>query len=304
MKVLLVGGFGFIGRRFIRKFSNNHQIIVYARKPEIINASKTLDLKKIVLEEGSIETIGKDVIQRHKPDVVIHLAALTGLQKCLDNPEMAFSVNVYGTFNVINSCIGTGTKLIFLSSREVYGETIGNKTKENDQLLPDNIYGLTKMIGENLVSSYSSKYGLNYTILRLTNVYGPEGDKYGTQVIIKDIIRNGQARILGGSQRLNFVYVDDVVDLIGSVFDNASSSKQTINVGSLDTVSIKEFADKVFDTIGKKSQFEYLPMRKTETQNFEPDIQKMQAILGNYIRTPLKAGIEKTIKWYSQSVTV
>jgi len=304
MKVLLVGGFGFIGRRFIRKFSNNHQIIVYARKPEIINASKTLDLKKIVLEEGSIETIGKDVIQRHKPDVVIHLAALTGLQKCLDNPEMAFSVNVYGTFNVINSCIGTGTKLIFLSSREVYGETIGNKTKENDQLLPDNIYGLTKMIGENLVSSYSSKYGLNYTILRLTNVYGPEGDKYGTQVIIKDIIRNGQARILGGSQRLNFVYVDDVVDLIGSVFDNASSSKQAINVGSLDTVSIKEFADKVFDTIGKKSQFEYLPMRKTETQNFEPDIQKMQAILGNYIRTPLKAGIEKTIKWYSQSVTV
>lgn len=304
MKVLLVGGFGFIGRRFIRKFTNNHQIIVYARKPDIINASKTLDLKKIVLEEGSVETIGKDVIQRHKPDVVIHLAALTGLQKCLDNPKMAFSVNVYGTFNVINSCIGTGTKLIFLSSREVYGETIGNKTKENDQLLPDNIYGLTKMIGENLVSSYSSKYGLDYTILRLTNVYGPEGDKYGTQVIIKDIIRNGQARILGGSQRLNFVYVDDVVDLIGSVFDNASSSKQTINVGSLDTVSIKEFADKVFDTIGKKSQFEYLPMRKTETQNFEPDIQKMQAILGNYIRTPLKAGIEKTIKWYSQSVTV
>jgi len=304
MKVLLVGGFGFIGRRFIRKFSNSHQIIVYARKPEILNASKTLDLKKIVLEEGSIETIGKDVIQRHKPDVVIHLAALTGLQKCLDNPEVAFSVNVYGTFNVINSCIGTGTKLIFLSSREVYGETIGNKTKENDQLLPDNIYGLTKMIGENLVSSYSSKYGLDYTILRLTNVYGPEGDKYGPQVIIKDILRNGQARILGGSQRLNFVYVDDVVDLIGKVFDNASSSKQTINVGSLDTVTIKEFADKVFDTIGKKSQFEYLPMRKTETPNFEPDLQKMQAILGNYIRTPLKAGIEKTIKWYSQSVTV
>jgi UDP-glucose 4-epimerase len=299
MKVLLVGGFGFIGRRFIRKFSNNHQIIVYARKTEILNASKSLDLKKIIHEEGSIETFGKDVIQRHKPDVVILLAALTGLQKCLDNHKMAFSVNVYGTFNVINSCIGTGTKLIFLSSREVYGETIGNKSKENDQLLPDNIYGLTKMIGENLVNSYSSKYGLDYTILRLTNVYGPEGDKYGAQIIIKDIIRNGQAQILGGSQRLNFVYVDDVVDLIESVFDNASSSKQTINVGSNDTITIKEFADKVFDTIGKKSQFEYLPMRKTETQNFEPDLQKMQSILGNHIKTPLKEGIEKTIKWYS-----
>ena len=149
MKILLVGGFGFIGKRFMRKFSKSYDFVVYAQHNDISKMNKILDIRNILFEEGSVEDKRViDVIVKHKPDVVIHLAALTGLKKCHDNPEEAFRVNVYGTFNVINGCSRTRSKLIFISSREVYGNTINGESKEDDLTLPNNTYGMTKMLGE------------------------------------------------------------------------------------------------------------------------------------------------------------
>ena len=98
MKILLVGGLGFIGKRFIRKYGNDYQIIVFARKDRIKQIPSDSVFKTVIYEEGNIEdsTI-INVISKHKPDVVIHLAALTGLKKCHDDPDKAFRVNVFGT---------------------------------------------------------------------------------------------------------------------------------------------------------------------------------------------------------------
>lgn len=299
MKVLLVGGLGFIGRRFIRKYSNIHEIIVYATRNDIEKSRNTLQLDQIKIEEGSIEeTRLIDVTTRHKPDVVIHLAALTGLKKCHENPELAFKINVYGTYNVIHSCLASKSKLIFISSREVYGETNKEESDENDPLIPKNIYGLTKMLGENMIS-YEAKHGLDFTTLRLTNVYGPEGDQYGAQVIINDAIKHKKIKILGGGQRLNYVYVDDVVDFMNSVLDDNRSSNQVFNVGSTDTLKIEEFADKVVKAIGTKIEIEYLPMRETETMNFKPSLNKARKVLGLSTKTSIDEGIQKTIQWYT-----
>jgi len=300
MKVFLVGGFGFIGKRFIRKFADSHEIIVYATKQDIQNANKVLDLEKISIEEGLVEEqkLG-EIVKKYNPDVVVHLAALTGLVKCHNNPEDAFKINVYGTHNVVNACILASCKLIFISSREVYGETINDSSKEDDPMLPNNVYGLTKKIGEDLIRLASQKNGLDYTILRLTNVYGPEGDQYGAQVIIKKAISDGIIPILGGTQRLNYVYVDDVVDVINLVLDNEKSSKQIFNVGSKDTVTIDEYAKKVVESLGTDIKLEHKPMRETETSNFEPNLEKLGKVLGITPKTTLEDGIKNTIKWYS-----
>jgi nucleoside-diphosphate-sugar epimerase len=297
VKVFLVGGFGFIGRRFIRKFSNIHQLIVYAHNSHILQQDKTLP-QNIIFEKGTVEDdklIG--IILKYKPDVVVHLAALTGIKKCQDNPEVAFKVNVYGTFNVINACVKSGAKLVFISSREVYGDTLNNNSMEDDPLLPNNVYGVTKMIGEILVKQASQKYNLDYTILRLTNVYGPEGDQYGAQVMIKSAIKEKKILVHGGDQYLNFIYVDDVVDLINLVINERDASKQTFNVGSTDTLSIKQFARMIVSAMVDDVQIEYTSMRKGETQNFKPSIKKLEEKLGYVASTSLQTGLEKTIKW-------
>jgi len=304
MKILLVGGLGFIGRRFITRISNSHEIIVYATQDMVSRAREIIDFANITIEEGNIEDKKIiDVIIKYKPDIVIHLAALTGLKKCHDDPEMAFRTNVYGTFNVVSGCIKSGSKIIFISSREVYGETTSKATKEDDPLVPNNTYGLTKMLGESLVKLAGVKQNLDYTILRLTNVYGPGGDQYGAQVIVRDAITSGEIRILGGEQKLNYIYVEDVVDVLNIVLVNKHASREVFNVGSKDTISIKDFVTMVSKKIGKEIKLHYLPMRETETCNFEPDLTKINKNLGFEAKIPLEEGIRKTIEWYKNNKT-
>jgi len=300
MKVLLIGGLGFIGKKFLKKYSHVYDVIIYDRKDEVLKIKGKEQFKNIVLEEGNVEEQKIfEILTKHKPNVIVHLAALTGLKKCHDNPEKAFKVNVFGTFNVLNACLKSNSKFIFISSREVYGETLKTKSIENDPLNPNNVYGVTKMLGEQLVTTISQIHGLDYTILRLTNVYGPEGDAYGAQKIIKDALYEKKIRILGGTQHLNYVYVDDVVDLINLVLNDKRSSKQVFNVGSNDTVTINEYVKNVMDLINEKVEIEVHPMRETETSNFVPDLTKLKNVLNYSTKISLREGIDKTIKWYS-----
>ena len=299
MKILITGGFGFIGKRFLREFCGNHEIIIFAKKNnEIIEENSSF--KKVIFEKGSIEdkTI-IDVITKYNPDVVIHLAALTGLKKCHDEPEKAFKTNVYGTFNVLTACSITGAKLIFLSSREVYGETKKQESSEDEELVPNNVYGLTKLIGENLVLYFEKLYHIKYTILRITNVYGPEGDNYGAQRIIIDAVKNSKIRIFGGKQYLNFIYVDNIVKLLG-ILVNGKISNQIFNVGSKDTISMDEFAEKIANIMQKNIVIEHHPMRETETSFFKPNLMKIKKMNGFEANTEIASGLRKTIEWYSK----
>lgn len=300
MRVLLNGGLGFIGKRFIEKYSKKYDIIVYAKKKDILDFKDSNFLKDVIVEDGITEDLKfLKAITKYSPDVIIHLAALTGLKKCHDDPEKAFKVNVFGTYNALDACSKIKSKFIFISSREVYGDTKGDKSSEDNPLCPNNVYGITKKIGEDLVQSMSKKHEFDFTILRLTNVYGPEGNQYGAQIIVKDALLKNKICILGGNQRLNYVYVDDIVDLIDLVIQDEHSSKQIFNVGSEDSITIEEFANTVIELLNKKIEIEYHPMRATETSRFNPDLTKLKNILNYSTKTSLKEGLTKTIKWYS-----
>jgi len=145
----------------------------------------------------------------------------------------------------------------------------------------------------------AKKNGFDFTILRLTNVFGHEGDQYGAQIIIKDALLKRKIRILGGSQRLNYVYVDDIIDVINLVLTDQRSKGQIFNVGSDYSVTIEEFVNTVIEMLDEKVQVEYHPMRATETTKFIPDLTKIKNKLGFSTKTSLKDGIANTIKWYS-----
>ena len=202
-----MGAFGFIGRRFCEKSINKYDITLFGKENSFKN--KKLKINKNKIEFGDITSNISQIIGKIKPDTVLHLSALTGLSKCSNNIKNAFHTNVIGTYNVIQGCLKVNAHLIFVSSREVYGETKNEATSETDSLEPKNVYGVTKMIGEEMIINSQKKFGLKFTILRLTNVYGPGGDNYGAQIIIKNAL-NGFIDVLGGKQVMNFVYVDDV----------------------------------------------------------------------------------------------
>lgn len=302
--ILLVGGFGFTGIHLINKIeSPNRRIIVYSQNDNDVYGL-VKNPSRIIHEHGDItDAVSLDnVIQKYRPQVVVNMAALTGIKRCFDDPKKAFTVNVYGTFNVIMSSAKTKSRLVFLSSREVYGESSNSHTSEDDPKIPNNIYGLTKLQAENIILWANKKYGLNYTIVRPTNLYGPGGDKYGAQVLIKKIINDEKIQILGGTQRMNFIYVEDVASAIERIISDERSLSETFNVGSHNDLTINEFVNLVAKISGKKPMIEYLPMRKTETLDFKVSIEKIRKVLDWSPQMDLESGLSSTINWYEKQI--
>jgi len=297
MRVLLTGGLGFIGKRFIDNFQNSHDLIVFTTENSIKNFNPT-ETSNVIIEKGSVEDDSfQKIMLKHKPEVVIHLAAKSGLKNCEENPDSAFNCNVFGTYNVIKTCAEMNSKLIFISSREVYGETINESTKEDDPLFPNNIYGITKMLAETLIINTNQKYNVDYIILRLTNVFGPGPYERGVNKIIKMAVKDKKIQIYGGEQVVNIVYVDDIVELINSILCKKCSWNKIFNVGSNNTLKIKKFVDEVKGLVGNDVDIEYLPAGNYGDSVFNPNLEKIQDEMKFTAKTSLIDGIQKTIKW-------
>lgn len=296
---MLVGGFGFIGRRFIKKYHKKYELVIFGKKSSYQKFIKKNRYPDISVEIGDVKQNVSEAISIHKPDVVIHMAALTGITKCNQDPQKAFLVNMLGTFNVIKGCITNNSKLIFLSSREVYGDTKKNGAKEDDPLMPKNVYGVSKMLGEELIKFANRVNGLRFTILRLTTVYGPEGDDYGSQIIIKDA-QKGKVNVWGGNQLLNYIFVNDAVKIIAKTIQDPSSNNEIFNVGSPNNLMLKEFVELVLQQIKNDVKIDYKPMRLDEVMYFNPNLKKLQSssiLINRFI--DIKSGIRETIAWYT-----
>ena len=294
MKIILTGGLGYIGTSLINRLSK-HELIVCSK-------SKKRDLQNynnVIFEFVDITSDDfLQIVKKHKPDLVIHLASITGLKNCENNPIKAFQTNVHGTFNVIKACELNKNKLIFFSSREVYGKTLDVESKENDLLLPTNIYGITKMLGELLVKNSGKNNNLNYIILRLTNVYGPGGNEKGPNKIIKNAVEDKKIEIFGGKQSINFIYIDDVVNLISTIIDKNHISKEIFNLGSKNNLTVNEFSKLVEQCLDFNIIIKHKPKLNVENSIFKPDLKKSEKLLGFTSKTKINDGLKKTINWY------
>lgn len=298
-----MGGLGFVGAYVIRELVKSHDLVVLNDLARLERYRDFAEKWSLPVRVGDIRDVGfvNDTFREEEPDAVVHLAALTGLAKCNDDPSLAFMINVFGTRNVVMGCVEQKSRMIFMSSREVYGES-SERTEEDDPLIPNNVYGLTKMLGEELVLWAGKKYGLDYTILRLTNVYGPEGDQYNIQAMIRNAFAHGVIPIMGGNQRMNLVYVEDVATVVKGCLNEPKASSQIFNVGSDDDLTIREIVNLLASNLPMKVRLERRPMRSGETLGFRPDLTKTKSTLG-FTPTPLAEGLRKTIAWYKQRLT-
>jgi UDP-glucose 4-epimerase len=300
-KYFVIGGAGFIGRHLVDALVRRRDhVFVYGQ--DLTNAP-IFSNNEVEFVKGDIRNLKllMDSLLQYRPDTVIHLAAITSIKTCLDKPQESFDVNVYGTYSVAVASAKSKSKLIFASSREVYGETTKTETSEESMLAPNNLYGVTKMLGENIVLWACRKNGIDYTILRFTNVYGPGGDKYGVQAIIQKVLRGDRIQVLGGDQVMNFVYIDDVVRALLLCIENEKSSKQIFNVGSYDNVAVKDLVHKIVKLAGRNLEIERAPYRETETMFFRPDLSKIAKILNWTPLIDLDTGLLRTIEWYKNA---
>jgi len=265
-KIIVTGGSGDLGKSLIPKLISNGFDCISLSKKSNTNSF----IKNIKCDITNFQKVNL-VINKFKPDTIIHLAGLTGNIACETNPKKAFLTNVIGTLNVLKSSIKLKPKIIFVSTGEIYGKT-KNKVNENTLPKPVNIYGITKMLSENLILNYNANYKIPAIILRFSYCYGENFTKRGFSSMFSKAIRGEKIQIFGGKQILDLLHFNDATD---AILKSVSYKKTEIfNIGSGNTLTLISIINKLKKIMGVEINYDILPYRGFEVKTCKLNINK------------------------------
>jgi UDP-glucose 4-epimerase len=255
---------------------------------------------------SDIEVIEKNILQEkitenaiQNADLVFHLSALSRVIPSINDPELCFRSNVVGTEIIARICSKYKKKIIFSSSREIYGNAEKIPVKESFPLVPENPYGSSKIAGESIIRAYSRTYGLKYDILRLTNVYGPLDFDRVIPIFIERAMNGEIFFIYGGEQVIDFVYIDDVIDAFIGCLDSTTDNK-ILNIGSGIGTDIISLAKTIIDISSSSSKFFLKEKRTGEVDRFVADISNAKKMLNWKPKIPLKNGLDSIVSSYQK----
>lgn len=296
MKITIFGSSGFVGKNLLQ--------ILSKKNFELISA----DLAPIKLDGINHHII--DIKQKNDvfnvvsdSDVLIHLAAHP-LVKSFSEIQLNMEINLMGIINILEAAKTYNIKkIIFSSASSLIGEPTENPVPENHFPLPKTPYGVAKLASEHLIRIYKENYGIDYTIFRFFNIYGP----YQTPPalipnIFSKISSNEPIDVFGdGSQVRDYVYVPDIVEFIIDSIDNNQSNNKLFNMGSGKGHTVMDVINITSKILNKQPKIRYNDFRPGEISNFVADPTLLKAIFGKIPQTSLEDGIQKTFEWYSNN---
>jgi len=301
-KILVTGSSGTIGTRLCEKLlEENYEIVGVDLKSnrwnERLNESTIIgDLRN----KQTLENLPKDI------DLVIHLAANARVYNLVIDPGLARD-NFEILFNTIEFCRKNDIKrFIFASSREVYGNSKQIVHSENDVYVRncESPYTASKIGGEALVHAYHRCYGINFIIIRFSNVYGMYDDSDRViPLFIKLTKENKDLVVYDGEKMLDFTYIDDAISGILKCMENFDQVKNDVfNIASGEALSFIEVAQLIQQYMDNKNKIAIKENRTGEVVKFIANISKAKKKLGYEPKTTITGGIEKSIKWYMERV--
>lgn len=298
--ILITGGCGNVGgslARRLSKDSNNFITIV----DNLITGSKQKlpdeNAKNWVFYQKDCNDFSSmsDIMNSNNFDYVFHYAALVGVKRTLASPIMVLD-DIKGIENMLKLSNENGIKRFFYSSSsEVYGEPVEFPQKEDTTPLNSRLpYAIVKNVGEAFVKSYYKEHGLNFSIFRFFNTYGPmQSVDFVMAKFINQAKQNEDITIHGdGSQTRTFCYVEDNLDVVEEILNNELVPNEVLNIGNDIEISVLELAKKIIKICGSKSKIIHLPaLEEGDMTRRLPDISRMKNILGKEL-TSLDDGIK------------
>jgi len=297
--ILITGAAGFLGSHLAEKLAEENRVIavdIANNLPQDIKES----LKFYEVDIADPDIIA-EVFRKERPQTVYHLAGPISLRREIDDPLFKKSLNILGNLSTILNCCTKyeAEKIIFFSSGgAIYEEARTIPTPENYPAHPASLYGLANLIIERYIKSYQQKYGLNFTILRFGNVYGPRQWENGIipSIIIK-VLKGESPVIYGkGNQTRDFIFVDDAITAaLLAIKDNKN---QIYNVGSGKEININEIFNKITKILHKKIEPVYNPSKIDEVERSCLDSTKIKKELEWKPKINIDQGLKKTIDWF------
>lgn len=307
MKVLVTGGAGFIGSSIVDSLiEKKHSIVVLdnlsSGKKENINKQAKFYKADICDREKVIS-----IFRQEKPQIIIHNAAQIDVRKSVEDPIFDLNVNIVGSINVLDACIQVKSKkIIFASSGgTIYGECKSIAPKETSTPCPLSPYGIAKNSVENYIKFYSQVYGLEYTLLRYGNVFGPRQDPHGEAGVVaifaQRMLNNQEVMVFGdGKQTRDYIFVSDVVD--ANIKSLIKGKNEVVNIGTAKTTSVNKLVQVMSKLSGYKKKILRKPKRDGELFKSFLNISKAKKILVWAPKISLEKGIKITMDYFKESL--
>ncbi len=330
-KILITGTAGFIGFH-LANFLN-------ARGFEVVGIDGMTSYYDLKLKQDRHETLKKNsnfysyeilledkkslskIFKKHKPQIVIHLAAQAGVRYSLENPKSYLDCNIIGTFNLLEEIKNNEINhLLIASTSSVYGTNKQLPFKETDNCnMPISFYASTKIATEAISHSYSYLYRIPTTIFRFFTVYGPWGrPDMALFKFTKAMLNDKSIDVFNnGRMKRDFTYIDDIVyaiyllmnkspdktnNKINSCIKNDSLSDfapwRVINIGNSKSIELSRFISMLEKKLQKKAKKNFLPLQPGDVVETFSDISLLKTLTGFVPKTDISKGIDKFLDWY------
>ena len=307
-RILLTGGAGFIGSQLAKRLVAKNEVVIFDNLHR--NALRYTDLAS----SSSVEIVEGDVLNRESLfeatrgcNVVIHLAAIAGVDTVMEMPTMTIKINLLGTLNALDAAVEAKVeRFIDFSTSEVFGSHVYMAEEHNATALgvvgeSRWTYAVSKLAAEHLVHSYHREFGLATVTVRPFNVYGPQQVGIGAiHTFVVDAIKNEDLVIHGdGNQIRAWCYVDDMVDGTILCLEKDEAVGHVFNIGNpRATVTVTNLAQLVRRLCDSKSRVVYGYKDYVDIELRIPSIKKAQNLLGYWPKIDLEEGLSRTIEWY------
>jgi len=297
-RVLITGGAGFIGSHIADACLHlGHEVVVVDNLStgHRSNVNSNCEFHQLDIRSPQLE----DVFKRHRFEIVCHQAALANVRDAMERPQTYADVNICGGVNVLECCSKyTVRKIIYASTAGcVYGEPRYLPVDERHPLAPRDPYGASKASLELYLPLYQLNYGLAYTTLRYSNVYGPRQDPHGeagvVAIFIGKMLGTTQPIINGdGEQLRDYIYVSDIVRANIAAFDRGSN--ETFNLGLGIGTSVNQIFRSLCRILGTEVREVHGPPKLGEIHQIYVDTTKAAEQLGWTPEVSLEQGLEQT----------
>lgn len=308
MKILVTGGAGFIGSHVVDGLIEaGHQVSIVDNLWErgggkIENLNPNSKFYKIDICDASLS----EVFRREQPEVIFHLAAQPSVKISTEDPAHDANVNILGLINLLQNATRFGVrKIIFSSSGATYGNVEKMPVDENTTQHPESPYGTTKMASEFYIRFWKNMYGLEFTILRYGNVYGPRQDPFGEAGVIaifcRHILAGEPIRIdWDGEQQKDYVFVGDVAR--ANLLALTAGNGEAYCIANGRGTSVNVLYQSLVNEIGHEVEVRRAPKRPGDIYLSYFDCTKARRELGWEPKVGIEEGMHLTVNRFRNSL--
>jgi len=312
--VLITGGLGFIGSNLAHRLVElgAHMTLVDSLIPEyggnLFNIAGIEDRVKVNISDVRDQHSMRYLVQGQ--DYLFNLAGQTSHLDSMHDPHADLDINCRSQLSILEVCrkYNPGVKVVFASTRQIYGKPEYLPVDENHLLRPVDVNGINKMAGEWYHILYNNVYDIRSCALRLTNTIGPrmrvrDARQTFLGIWVRLIIEGKPFEVWGGEQLRDFTYVDDAVDAFLLAAASDKSNGQIFNLGGDCVISLKELADLLVDVNGGGEYISHsypADRKRIDIGDYYADFSRIRSALGWQPKVPLREALGQTVAYYRQ----